>query len=163
MTNDEVLALYERAVEDVYRYAMRLTGGNRAWADEVVQDTFVGLLERSRGPAAQTVDVGWLIVSCRHRFLDGIKRERRLKARQLRSAEPIDADSGSGRAVEALDELPTDQRIVLVLKYIDQLSVTEIAAEIGRSVHATESLLIRAKASLRRQLARTESKKGAQS
>jgi hypothetical protein len=48
MTDDEVLALYERSVDDLYRYATRLTGGDRAWADELVHETYLSLLRRVR-------------------------------------------------------------------------------------------------------------------
>ena len=54
-----------------------------------------------------------------------------------------------GRAVAALDRLPADQRLVLVLKYVDEMTVAEVARELGRSVHATESLLARARTALR--------------
>ena len=36
-----------------------------------------------------------------------------------------------------------------VLRYVDELSVPDVARELGRSVHATESLLVRARAALR--------------
>jgi RNA polymerase sigma-70 factor, ECF subfamily len=45
--------------------------------------------------------------------------------------------------------LPDDQRIALILRHVDGLSVPAIAAEIGRSVHAIESLLARARRTLR--------------
>jgi RNA polymerase sigma-70 factor (ECF subfamily) len=38
----------------------------------------------------------------------------------------------------------------LTLRYLDGLSVAEVAGYLGRSVHATETLLMRAKAALRR-------------
>ena len=47
-------------------------------------------------------------------------------------------------------ELTPDHRLVLVLRYLDELSIEEIASEIGRSVHATESLLARARQALTR-------------
>jgi RNA polymerase sigma-70 factor (ECF subfamily) len=37
------------------------------------------------------------------------------------------------------------------MRYVDDMSVPEVAAAIGRSVHATESLLARARESLRTQ------------
>jgi RNA polymerase sigma-70 factor, ECF subfamily len=155
MTDDEVLTLYERTVDGVYRYATRLTGGDRTWADELVQETYLHLLRRVRAGESAAVDVGWLIVSCRHRFLDQVKQERRRRDRERRSAEPAHSDVGAGgRTVEALDQLPADQRAVLVLHYVDELTVAEIAREIGRSVHATESLLVRARAALRTALAK---------
>jgi catechol 2,3-dioxygenase-like lactoylglutathione lyase family enzyme len=43
-----------------------------------------------------------------------------------------------------------DQRAALTLRYLDGLPVAEVAACVGRSVHATETLLARARAALRR-------------
>lgn len=149
MTDDEVLALYERSIDDVYRYAMRLTGGDRSWADELAQETYLHLLRRVRRSDALEVDTGWLIVSCRHRFLDQLKRDRRRRDRERRVVKPEGLIEGDDGSVEALDGLPTDQRTVLVLRYVDELSVAEVAGLIGRSVHATESLLSRARAALR--------------
>ena len=40
--------------------------------------------------------------------------------------------------------LPPDHQAVLSLRYLDDLTVPEVAAALGRSVHATESLLARA-------------------
>ena len=50
----------------------------------------------------------------------------------------------------ALGRLPTPQRSALVLRYLDGLSVPDVAEHLGRSVHATETLLVRARAALRR-------------
>ena len=46
--------------------------------------------------------------------------------------------------------MPTYQRVVMVLRYLDQLPVREIASTIGRSEKATESLLSRAREAFRR-------------
>ena len=48
-----------------------------------------------------------------------------------------------------LAELSAEHRSVLTLRYIDGLPVGEVAALLDRSVHATESLLTRAKAAFR--------------
>ena len=40
-------------------------------------------------------------------------------------------------------------RTVLTLRYLDGLPVAEVAQELGRSLHATETLLVRARAALR--------------
>jgi RNA polymerase sigma-70 factor (ECF subfamily) len=47
-----------------------------------------------------------------------------------------------------LRELSSAHRLVLALRYVDDLSVDEIATAMGRSVHATESLLVRARRAL---------------
>ena len=58
----------------------------------------------------------------------------------------IDADA----AHAALRRLSGSHRAALTLRYLDGLSVSEVADCLGRSVHATETLLMRAKAALRR-------------
>jgi len=154
MTDDELLELYERTVAGVYRYATRLTGGDRPAADELVQDTYLHLLRRVRSGEQLAVDQGWLIVSCRHRFLDQMKQDRRRRARERRAEPPLGgsrAETG-GQALDALDRLPADHRAVLVLRYVDGFGVEDTAREMSRSVHATESLLTRARAALRNAL-----------
>jgi RNA polymerase sigma-70 factor, ECF subfamily len=49
----------------------------------------------------------------------------------------------------ALARLAGPQRMALTLRYLDGLPVAEVAACLGRSVHATETLLVRARAALR--------------
>jgi RNA polymerase sigma-70 factor (ECF subfamily) len=55
-------------------------------------------------------------------------------------------------AVELLSDLPPLHRLVLTLRYLDDLPVAEIAPLIGRSFSATQSMLLRARRSLERRL-----------
>jgi len=152
MSNDAVVALYETTFDEVYRYATRLTGGNRVFADEIVQETYLQLLRGAAPPRG--ADLGWLIVACRHRFLDALKRDRRRDERERRAHLPTtEYIESSNEATDALGDLAPDHRLVLVLRYVDDLSAAEIAVEIGRSVRATESLLRRARSALRNRLA----------
>jgi RNA polymerase sigma-70 factor, ECF subfamily len=153
MTDDDLLALYERTVAELYRYASRLTGGDRAAADELVQDTYLSVLRRIRAGQQEAVDIGWLIVHCRHRFLDELRRDKRSRARERRAVELSPVGDRGGRAIDALTSVADEQRVALVLRYVDDLPVVEVARELGRSVHATESLLARARTSLRSALA----------
>ena len=53
-------------------------------------------------------------------------------------------------AGEVLRRLGAHHRIVLTLRYVDDLSVREVAALVGRTEHATEALLVRAREAFRR-------------
>ena len=158
MTDDDVLALYHRSVDAVYRYASRLCGHDRAATDELVQETFLTLIDHVRRPGAEPVDTGWLIVACRSRFLDRSRRDRRRGDREARSVRlgttsATSDEPAAGTAVAArLAVLPAEQRAALVLRYVDDLAVTEVAKQLGRSVHATESLLARGRAGLRQHM-----------
>lgn len=157
---DDLAALYERTVDGVYRYASRLTGGDRARTEELVQETYLGVLRRLRAGESLTVTPGYLVVACRSRFLDAVKADRRRHRREER-VHRRDAPSGGDGAASldvdldattALAALPPDQRAALVLRYVDDLPVAEVADALDRSLHATESLLARARTALRAEL-----------
>jgi len=60
----------------------------------------------------------------------------------------------SRRLLNALNDLPSSQRLAIVLKIYDGLSYHEISQLMNRSVSAVDSLLIRAKKNLRKKLAK---------
>ena len=53
-------------------------------------------------------------------------------------------------AQATLDLLAPQHRLALTLRYVDDLSVPEMAHLLGRTVHATEGLLVRARTAFRR-------------
>jgi RNA polymerase sigma factor (sigma-70 family) len=55
-----------------------------------------------------------------------------------------------GVLVDAVRRLPAAQRAAITLRYIDDLPVREVAALLGRSEGAVESLLSRGRETLRR-------------
>jgi RNA polymerase sigma-70 factor (ECF subfamily) len=67
--------------------------------------------------------------------------------------ERMEAMHANERMAAALATLPVRQREALVLQYYQELSNAETAALMGTSVEALESLLVRARRSLRAALA----------
>lgn len=133
-------------------WVRRLTGNDRAATDELVQETFLDLVRHVRAGGTAPVDVGWLIVTCRHRHLDGLRSRRRRERREQAVWTDRSRDGAAAvddERLDALAQLPADQRTALVLRYVDDLSVPEVARAMRRSVHATESLLARARAAMR--------------
>ncbi len=53
------------------------------------------------------------------------------------------------RAREVLAELGAHHRAALTLRYLDGLPVAEVAEHLGRTLHATEALLVRARRAFR--------------
>jgi RNA polymerase sigma-70 factor (ECF subfamily) len=151
-TSDDLVSLYESTVDGVYRYASRLTGGDRARTDDLVQDTYLGVLRRIQRGERLELSAGYLIVACRSRFLDELKANRRRTDRELRvgpGTQVIPSEADPPSATAALARLPDDQRAAMVLRYVDDLTVADVAHHLGRSVRATESLLVRGRAALR--------------
>ena len=104
--------------------------------------------------------VGWLVGVARHKLADhwrrSIREERSHAAAAARGSgagdaldDPWDEWLDTEAAYAALRCLPAPQRAALTLRYLDGLPVAEVAAHLGRSVHATETLLVRSRAALR--------------
>jgi len=152
MTDDQLRALYERTLVDVHRYASKLCAGDRARTEELVQDTYLALVRHARSHSTEELGIGWLMVTCRHRFIDderSLQRRRHREnvvAMQRPATAELPDDSG---VLGAMAALPVQQRTALVLRYVDDLPVDEVARSIGKSVRATESLLVRARTALR--------------
>jgi RNA polymerase sigma-70 factor (ECF subfamily) len=159
---DELLAIYDRTVDGVYRYAARLTGGDRHRTEELVQETYLGVLQRLRRGERLELSPGYLVVACRSRYLDQLRsgdrrrhRERawtRTPGAMRTTAADVAGVIDGAPARDALRALPAEQRVALVMRYVDDLPVAEVAEQLGRSLHATESLLARARTALRTQL-----------
>jgi len=154
--SDQVLAIYRLALPRVYGYLLPRCG-DTALAEDLTAETFLAAVAAASEPAAPEVSVGWLIGVARHKLVDHWRRagrEQRAPTAGDLGAEavddPWDEVVDTSAAHSALARLPGQQRAALTLRYLDDLPVTEVAAHLGRSLHATETLLVRARAALRR-------------
>lgn len=154
----ELRRFFDEAFPLIYSYFFQRCGGSRQVAEDLTQDTFLAAarqLSSRRGPEAP---MPWLYGIARHNLIDyyeGQAREERkleLAWDAARSAdEAVDARALSAeRARTALARVPAHQRMALALRYLDDLPVRQVAEAIGRTVHATESLLARGRESFRR-------------
>ena len=128
---------------------------SRAEAEDVVQDTFLRLLQHAgdlnsvREPRVWLVRIAWNLA------LD------RLRRRKMRPADsefvdslvarnvPVDRALEESRHIHAalreIERLPAQERHVLLLSSLDELDNAEIATVIGRSEAAVRGLLFRAR------------------
>ncbi|SFJ56983.1 RNA polymerase sigma-70 factor, ECF subfamily [Amycolatopsis sacchari] len=148
-----LLDVYEEALPEVYGYLLSRCG-NRAVAEELTSETFLGAVSACRTPGAPPVSTRWLIGVARHKLVDHWRRRER-EERGLRlvheteAVDPWDSEVDALLAREVLAELGGHHRAALTLRYLDGLPVPEVARLLGRTVHATEALLVRAKAAFR--------------
>lgn len=150
----------EQTIDDVYRYALRLTGGDPARTADLTQETYSALLRHVSRYPDQPVGVAWLITCCRHRHLDTLRTRERRQRNQVRGWDrPVEVSpEPDDTVVAALSKLKPEERTVLVMRYVDGLGIAEIAAEIAKSVAATESVLRRSRDRLRAQILREHEK-----
>jgi RNA polymerase sigma-70 factor (ECF subfamily) len=151
-----VTAIYHRALPYVYGYLLPRCG-NASLAEDLAAETFLAAVATARQPDAPEITVAWLVGVARHQLADHWRRsvrEERSQAVAAQSAgaleDPWDDWLDTEAAYAALRCLPPPQRAALTLRYLDGLPVAEVAEHLGRSVHATETLLVRSRAALRR-------------
>ncbi len=151
----DLLLLYDRALPDVYGYLLSRCG-DTAVAEDLTAETFLAAVTAVRAGTA-VLNVAWLIGIARHKLVDHW-RARSREQRHLQAAydpaggddDPWDERLDALRAQQALDLLAPHHRVVLVLRYLDDLTVPQVASELGRTRHATEALIVRARAAFRR-------------
>jgi RNA polymerase sigma-70 factor (ECF subfamily) len=146
------LQLYDDALPHVYGYLMRRCE-SAATAEDLTSDTFLAAATASQRGAE--VNVAWLIGTARHKLVDHWRRTGRqrqaLEELWERTEPPVDGNDPVDvlHVRNTLARLTPHHRAALVLRYVDGLPVPEVAALLDRSVHATESLIVRAKAAYR--------------
>jgi len=146
-----LLALYDEALPAVYGYFIRRCG-DRGAAEDLTSETFLAAMDAARRESPPAMTVAWLIGVARHKLADYYRRRHdRFTVPVAEIPEPADpADEWDGQvdrivAEGVLARLPEHHRVVLALRYLDDRSVPECAELIGRTVHATEALLVRAR------------------
>lgn len=150
------LELYDDALPHVYGYLVKRCA-NTATAEDLTAETFmaaVAALRRSND-ARPELNTAWLIGTARHKLVDHWRRTERRKEELTELWDDLAVPDPNDEAIDAvtaqgvLAQLAPHHRAVLTLRYVDDLSVGDVAATLGRTVHATEALLTRAKASFR--------------
>lgn len=146
-----LLALYDEALPIVYGYFVRRCA-DRATAEDLTSETFLAAMDAARRKDPPPIALRWLIGVARHKLADHYRRgPARLTVPVADLPEPVDPiDDWNAQldrmvAESVLARLSEPQRTVLALRYMDDCSVPECAALIGRTVHATEALLVRAR------------------
>ena len=149
------LALYDRALPEVYGYLHRRCH-DQAVAEDLTSETFLAAVKAMQQDGETVIGVPWLIGVARHKLADHWRkrtRDDRLQAavehEHVEEDDPWDATLERVRTADVLCALGDHHKLALTLRYVDGLPVPEVADLIGRTVHATEALLVRARNAFR--------------
>ena len=147
-------ALYYRYRDRVARLALRFNQGNHADAMDVVQDTFAYLYRKFPGFRLTASMTTFLYPVVRNLSL-AIRRKRRRVPVTYESILDVPApqvESDDARVAElgaVLGSLPSSQREVVLLRFVDGLTIDEIAATLNEPPGTVKSRLHYAIRSLR--------------
>jgi len=143
--------LYRRHRDWVYRLAWRFTA-NEADALDVLQETFAYLLRKLPGLRLTAAMTTFLYPVVKHLSLN-VRRKRKPDAadEEILAAIAAPADRGTSRdeLAAALSMLPADQREVVLMRFLDDMSLEEIAQALNTPLNTVKSRLYRALDALR--------------
>jgi RNA polymerase sigma-70 factor, ECF subfamily len=151
-----LLEFYDDALPHVYGYLLGRCG-DPGLAEDLTAESFLAAVHALRKPGAADPSIPWLIGVARHKLADHWRRAEReqrglrLLDRETASVDdPWDTVMDRIRAREVLGQLSAQHQAALTLRYLDGLPVPEVASYLDRTLHATEALLVRARAAFRR-------------
>jgi RNA polymerase sigma-70 factor (ECF subfamily) len=174
---DELFTVY---FPRLYRFALARLGGNEDASEEVVQEVLIRAIDRLHTYRGEAALLTWLCALCRREI--GHWHERNGRMREVSLSEDrtemraaldlvaaLEGDDPhallerrelSTLVQTTLDHLPGRYGDVLEWKYLQELSVEEIARRLGVGYKAAESTLTRARAAFREGLAIVQSSEG---
>jgi RNA polymerase sigma-70 factor (ECF subfamily) len=136
-------ALYHRYRDWVYRLAWRITG-NRADALDVLQETFTYLLGKFPGFELTSSMTTFLYPAVRHISITISSKKNRLKSdeeilNEQEAATSQESELSRSELSAVLAILPDEQREVLLMRFVDDMSLQEIAAALNIPIGTVKS------------------------
>lgn len=145
-------SLYHRHRDWVYRLARRFTG-NDADALDVLQETFLYLLGKFPGLQLTASLTTFLYPAVKHLSLNVRRRRSSGQTDEdvlLSLPDPAAAQTPRTELAAALATLPVEQREVVLMRFLDDMSLEEIAQALQAPIGTVKSRLHRALETLRR-------------
>ena len=165
---DVLGVLYERHKTSVYRTALAITRDPSA-AEDILQDCFLRIYERAHLIDSSLPLAPWLYRVTVNMSYNWERRKKRCQTSldeglnyRLTSSPhyspewQVEMNDMRGKVMNAISSLNVKQRVVIVLFYLNSLSVKEIATILGCPVGTVKSRLYHSRATLRRKLEKSE-------
>lgn len=156
---DAIRFLYVRYKDNVYGYVLSILRDQHE-AEDVTQHVFLKLMSVIHKYQPREVPfTSWMLRVARNVAVDHLRQRRPLPVEEVYEPSTQADESGRDRRwgiEQALEELPEDQRGVVVLRHLVGLSPGEIAERMGRTEASIHGLHHRARGAMRRKLAEVE-------
>ncbi len=150
--------LLDRHQGAVYGFAFSLLKDSQE-AEDIAQETFLRLYRTAGHQTFQASVRSYLFRIARNLCIDAIRKKKPLLMDELPETidnktpfNQLDSAESMKRLLDAVSELPTNQHMAIVLRHQQGMNYMQIADTLGVSVSAVESLLVRARRTLRDRL-----------
>lgn len=148
--------IYEENFDAVYSFVYARMGGRTEAAMDIVQDTFISAMKSVGNFRGKSSCRTWLCGIARHKIYDYYRKEIAGSAVDYMDGIQTEDDRYNleeivinkdikNTVLEVLDKLNPNYRYVLILKYIEGLSMKEIGDILERTPKAIDGILQRAK------------------
>jgi RNA polymerase sigma-70 factor (ECF subfamily) len=164
MNEHEIPEVYRQTIGPLYAFVSRRCGGERALAEDVVQETWLRAVDVWRKQGMPDAPAAWLTTVARNLLVSHF-RQRKPVTLDAIAAESTLAAVDDGFAKEhlgsvqmiqwGLAQLPASQAGILEAFHFDERPMASIAKDLRTSERAVEGRLRRARLKLRRLIERT--------
>ncbi|SFQ30459.1 RNA polymerase sigma-70 factor, ECF subfamily [Salibacterium halotolerans] len=171
LVKEEFERLYETYHHALFQYLFYMVR-DKETAEELVQEVYIKVFHSFDSFEGKSTEKTWLYSIARHVGIDWIRKQNRKKRKwlgmlgpltkeEVRDPAPLPEEVVSARedareVFEGMEHCTPDQRQVLVLRYIDSLSIKETADVLGWSESKVKTTQHRAVKKLQDVLGRTE-------
>ena len=115
--------------------------GNEADAEDAVQETMVKYMQKAPAFENSEHEKAWLITTARNQCRDMLRFRLRHPQINLEYLQGLSSDTYDSGILEALMSLPEKFRIVLILYYVEEYCIADIARIIQRTPSAVKMRL----------------------
>ncbi len=148
---DAANEFFDRYASRIRRFIAQSLGAEKSEADDLLQETFIALAEALPFFRGDSSLFTFACAIAHRKVLSFVRTTAAISG----SVPPQDKSSRPDLN-NALLQLPTEYREALVLKYVEEISVAEIARVLNLGEHAAESRLARARKLLRKYLGESQ-------
>lgn len=161
--------LSECWLPSVWRYVYVRAKGDRHLAEDVVGEAVLALIKAVSDPTTEIGNPGgWLRSVANHKLMDHFRAAARVQhlIDQAKQTTPVSDNHDAATEQElqeqreeirqVMDSLPEQTRAALEWKYIDRLSVKQIAGRLNVTEKSAESILFRGRREFRQRLVTRE-------
>lgn len=143
-TQQEVLAIYDRQVDTVYRVCYAFMK-NKAEAEDMTQETFLRLMTSGKTFENERHEKAWLIVTASNLCKDTLKKWWRTHEDIADHQGLVVQEEPDDRVMEAILTLPEDFKSAVYMYYYEGYTTAEIAEHAGCTDSNIRSRLSRAR------------------
>ncbi len=152
--------LYDRYHRDLYQFIYYMVK-NRSTAEDLVQEVYIKVLKSYETFKGESSPKTWMFSIARHVTIDFFRKEERRKKRSadqydihehqeaLKDHQPLpDEIAEQNERIQllyrCLDDCTEDQRLVIILRYIQELSIQETAEALDWTISKVKTTQHRA-------------------